>query len=389
MWFGQVGASASMWMEQIARPLLIYELTDSGLMLGLLQATRMIPQLLVGIWAGVLADRMDKKKLLGVSQSVTFAMHLITALLLLSGAIEVWMVFLTTFISGSAMAFNQPARQSLIAQLVPPSSLHNAVALNSTAVNFMRIGGASLAGLLLVPFDFGDVYLIQAVIYLGVIYTTNQIKAKHEPKPKSARSSMMNELGEGFSVAWKDRLIFYLLVLTLVIFLFGMPYQSVFVPLLAKEKLGLGDAGVGFMISFVGLGALVGSLSVATIGNSIRKRGIIMVGLLCIYAAALFALANAPSFLLAIPALLISGAMQTSYMSMNNAFVLGRANPEYHGRIMSLFSLDRGLLPAGAFLGGLLSELVGPSQGLMLMAALCLITTLLIATLVPSIRRIE
>ena len=88
-------------------------------------------------------------------------------------------------------------------------------------------------------------------------------------------------------------------------------------------------------------------------------------------------------------ALLISGAMQTSYMSMNNAFVLGRANPEYHGRIMSLFSLDRGLLPLGAFLGGLLSELIGPSEGLMVMASLCLVTTLLIAILVPSIRRIE
>jgi MFS family permease len=176
MWLGQVGASASMWMEQIARPLLIYALTDSGLMLGLLAATRMVPQLLVGIWAGVLADRMDKKRLLGVSQFVTFAMHLLTALLLLSGAIEVWMVFLTTFISGSAMAFNQPARQSLIAQLVPPSSLHNAVALNSAAVNFMRIGGASLAGLLLVPFDFGEIYLIQALIYVGVIYSMSRAR---------------------------------------------------------------------------------------------------------------------------------------------------------------------------------------------------------------------
>jgi predicted MFS family arabinose efflux permease len=331
---------------------------------------------------------MDKKKLLGISQSVTFAMHLLTALLLLSGVIDVWMVFVTTFISGSSMAFNQPARQSLLAQLVPPSSLHNAVALNSTAVNFMRIGGASLAGLLLVPFDFGEIYLIQAIIYIGVIYSTIQIKAKHEPSQKH-RGSMRSELVEGFTVAWTDRLIFYILILTLVIFLFGMPYQSVFVPLLAKEKLGLGDSGVGFMISFVGLGALIGSLNVATFGNSIRKRGLVMIGLLCVYAAALFALANAPTFLLAIPALLISGAMQTSYMSMNNAFVLGRANPEYHGRIMSLFSLDRGLLPLGAFLGGLLSELIGPSEGLMVMASLCLVTTLLIAILVPSIRRIE
>ncbi|MGE0056520.1 MAG: MFS transporter [Dehalococcoidia bacterium] len=389
LWLGQVGASASMWMEQIARPLLILELTDSGLMLGLLAATRMLPQLLIGIWAGVLADRMDKKKLLGASQFVTFAMHLLTALLLLGGVIEVWMVFLTTFISGSSMAFNQPARQSLIAQLVPPSSLHNAVALNSAAVNFMRIGGAGFAGFLVAFLDFGEIYLIQALIYVGVIYTTIRITAKHDAKPRKNRGSMREEMVQGFAVAKRDKIIFYILVLTLVIFLFGMPYQSVFVPLLAEDKLGLNKSGVGFMIAFVGMGALVGSLSVATIGNTIRNRGYIMIGLLCVYSFALFALANAPTIYLAIPALVISGAMQTSFMSINNAFVLGRTDSEYHGRIMSLFSLDRGLLPMGAALGGLLSEIIGPSAGLMLMASCCLIVTLIIAVFVPSIRRIE
>ncbi len=388
LWLGQVGASASMWMEQVARPLLILELTDSGLMLGLLAATRMLPQLLVGIWAGVLADRMDKKRLLGLSQAVTFGMHLITALLLLSGLIEVWMVFLTTFISGSSMAFNQPARQSLIAQIVPTENLHNAVALNSAAVNFMRIGGAGFAGLLVAFFDFGEVYLIQALIYVAVIYTTIKITAKHQPKARG-HSSMKAELIEGFAAAKNDKPIFYILVLTLVIFLFGVPYQSVFVPLLAKDQLDLGKSGVGIMIALAGAGALIGSLTVATVGNTIRSRGLLMIGILCVFSIALFALANAPTLLIAVPALLVSGAMQTSYMSINNAFVLGRTPPELHGRVMSLFSLDRGLVPAGAALGGLLSEVVGAQGGLMLMASACIICTLLIAFFVPAIRRIE
>jgi MFS family permease len=389
LWLGQVGASASMWMEQIARPLLILELTESGLMLGLLAATRMLPQLLVGIWAGVLADRMDRKRLLGLSQAVTFAMHAVTSLLLFSGLIEVWMVFLTTFVSGSSMAFNQPARQSLIAQVVPIESLHNAVALNSAAVNFMRIGGAGFAGALVAVFDFGEVYAIQALIYIGVIYTTTRIRAKHQAKPATERKSMRAELVEGFSAAKNDRLVLYILVLTLVIFLFGVPYQSVFVPLLAEGKLDLSKSGVGIMIALVGVGALVGSLTVASIGNSIRHRGILMIGLLCAYSAALFALANAPTLLIAVPTLIVSGAMQTSFMSINNAFVLGRTPPEFHGRIMSLFSLDRGLVPMGATLGGVLSEVFDASVGLMLMASFCLAATLLIALLAPSIRRIE
>jgi len=388
LWLGQVGASASMWMEQIARPFLILELTDSALMLGLVTAVRMIPQLLVGIWAGVLADRMDKKKILAVSQAVTFLMHLVTAALIFSGAIEAWMVFVTTFISGSSMAFNQPARQSLIAKIVPTGSLHNAIALNSAAVNFMRIGGASIAGAILAFTDFGELYLIQALIYIGVIWTTMRISIKTEPANK-AKTSMFAELGEGFKATNEDRTILYILVLSLVIFIWGVPYQSVFIPLLATEELGIGRSGGAQLVAVTGAGALIGSLTVATIGSSIRRRGLIMLTMLCIFSLALMVLANAPMVIVAIPALLVSGAMQTSYMSVAHAYVLGRAAPEFHGRIMSLFSLDRGLVPLGAFLGGLFAEVIGPQFGLMAMAVVCLACTIGLAVLAPTIRRIQ
>lgn len=397
MWIGQVGASASMWMEQVARPLLIYELTGSAVMLGLLAATRMIPQLLVGIWAGVLADRMDKKQLLGLSQGVTFAMHLVTALLILTGVIDVWMVFLTTFISGSSMAFNQPVRQSLIARIVPPEALQNAVALNSAAVNFMRIGGAGLAGFLLAGLaaitgsaldQYGYLYLLQGAIYVLVIATTMKMRLEKFDS-KSKQGSILGELFEGFRYAKHDKTILFTLMLSLVIFIWGVPYQSVFIPLLATEKLGMGSTGTGLMIAFAGLGALVGSLAIATIGGSMQRRGAVMMTVISAFAIALFVLANAPTIVIAIPALLLSGAMQTSYMSIAHAYVLGRTAPELHGRIMSLFSLDRGLVPLGATIGGVLAEVLGPSGGLMVMAAVCLSTILLIALLVPSVRRIQ
>src|SRR5512134_1549491 len=161
LWQGQIGASASQWMEQIARPLLILHLTDSALMVGLIAATRMVPMLLIGVWAGVLADRVDKRRILLVSQTVTFATHLSTAALILPGLISPWMVFVTTFVAGSAMALNQPARQSLIPRLVPRESLGNAIALNSAGVNIMRVGGPSIAGLILAVTDFGELYLAQ------------------------------------------------------------------------------------------------------------------------------------------------------------------------------------------------------------------------------------
>lgn len=387
MWIGQIGAAASMWMEQIARPLLIYQMTESALMLGLLAATRMLPQLIVGIWAGVLADRMDKKQLLGLSQAVTFSMHLLTAVLIYSGVIEVWMVFVTTFVSGSSMAFNQPARQSLIAQIVPRESLQNAVALNSAAINTMRIGGAGLAGLLVAFLTFGDLYLIQALIYVGVLWATfRMVVPKFESKRK--RNGMLSELMDGLRYARSDKTILSVLMLSMVIFIWAVPYQTVFIPLLAKEELGIGDSGVGLMIALAGAGALTGSLTIATIGN-FRKRGRLMLGIICTTSVSLIVLANAPTIFIAIPALLISGAMQTSYMSLAHTYVLGRTDPELHGRVMSLFSLDRGLVPLGAAIGGALAEYLGNREALMIMGGICLGITLMITTLIPAVRRID
>ena len=388
LWQGQVGASASMWMEQIARPLLILELTDSALMVGLIAATRMLPQLLIGLWAGVLADRMDKKRILVLSQMATLITHMITAALVLTGLVEPWMVFVTAFASGASMAFNQPARQSLIPRLVPEEGLTNAVALNSAAMNFMRIGGASLAGALLIFVDLGNLYVIQSLIYVWVIYSTAQIHTTTE-EPNKKRGSMLADLLEGFAAVRQDRTILYIFFLTMVLFVWGVPYQSVFVPLLAVDELGVGKSGVGLLIAMVGVGALAGSLTVATIGGSLRRRGLAMLIMLAAYSLALVLLSRADSLVLAIPALIISGAMQTSFMSLNNAYVLGRTSRQMQGRIMSLFSLDRGLVPLGAAIGGFMAETIGTQTALTIMALICLSCTVFIALMAPAIRKIS
>lgn len=390
LWQGQIGASASQWMEQIARPLLILELTNSALMVGLLQATRMVPQLLLGIWAGVMADRMDKRRILLVSQAITFVTHLVTALLVLSGVVEPWMVFVTTFVAGSSMALNQPARQALIPRMVPDHSLANAVALNSAGVNTMRIGGPTLAGLILIFFDIGDLYLFQALVYVWVLYSTYQISIRESRGGGRKRTtSMLTELVDGFGAVNRDRVIFFILILSLAMFIWGMPYQGVFVPVIARDSLGLSRSGLGLLMSTIGIGALLGSLWIATVGDRVGKRGLIMLGQLVVFSLSLLLLARSDTLLLAVPALVLSGAMQTSFMSLNNAYVLGRTPRELQGRIMSLFSLDRGLVPLGAALGGALAETLGPQDGLAVMAAIFLATTLLLWAGVPALRRIS
>jgi predicted MFS family arabinose efflux permease len=286
------------------------------------------------------------------------------------------------------MAFDQPTRQAIIPRIVPREVLANAVALNSAANNVMRILGGALAGLLLIFFDFGDLYLIQSLMCLWVLFCIYQIKANVKSESKKQQGSMWSELMEGFSLARNDKAILYVLLLSLCLFVFAMPYQGLFVPLIAVENLDIGRSGVGMLIAVTGAGALCGSLILATIGDSLTKRGLVMFGLVGVYLFGLLLFANAGSLVLAVPALLITGASQTSFMSLNHTFVLGRAPPELHGRVISLFSLDRGLLPLGAILGGVLAEALGPQVALSIMASICLVCAAAIFTFVPLMRKI-
>jgi MFS family permease len=387
MWQGQIGASASQWMEQLARPFLILELTDSAFLVGLIAATRMVPMLLVGLWAGVVADRMNKKRILQICQAVTFASHGITAILIFAGWIEPWMVFLGTFTTGSAQAFNQPARSSLIPRLVPRNCLANALALNSAAFGSMRVGGPAIGGLVLAVSGFEYLYALQTLIYVWVIWTTSQISVDTS-EARRDRPSMFAELKEGFGILHTDRTILYIMILAVSLFVFAMPFQAVFIPLIADQTLDMTKSEAGILISVVGAGALLGALVIATVGDSVRPRGPLMIGMIVTMALSLFLFARGGSLFTAVPALLVAGAMQTSFNSLNNAFVLGRTPPEMHGRVMSLFSLDRGLVPLGATLAGALAAAIGPEDALTIMASICLFNTLLVALLVPSLRKI-
>ncbi|MGE0545389.1 MAG: MFS transporter, partial [Dehalococcoidia bacterium] len=157
LWGGQLLHSASQWMEQVIRPVLVYELTQSATAVAWVVFMRMIPVLLFGVLAGAAADRFDKKRILLFTQSTTMAMHLTLAVLVLSGTVQLWQIYVSAMVAGAALAFNQPARQTMIPRLVPPDVLLNAVALNTTAMNFMRIGGGAIAVLLLIKFSIGGV----------------------------------------------------------------------------------------------------------------------------------------------------------------------------------------------------------------------------------------
>ncbi len=392
LWLGHMGESATMWMEQVVRPLLVLQLTGSALLVGLVIAVRMVPIFAFGLLAGVVADRYDRKRILLCSQAVTLMMHATLAVLILTGSVQIWHIFLTGFIAGGSMAFKQPARQSLVPRIVPPEALLNALALNSAAANVMRVLGASLAGVLLIIFNYGEVYLLNAVIFAGVLWTTTQLKVStNEPVavlPSRRRPPLSRDFADGIRFIHSNRQVLYLVAMALLIFVLGHPYQQVFVPLIALNVLEIGRTGAGWMLALSGVGAIVGALIVAS-RDRMPHRGLMMMGVLSVFSLALILLSRSTWMPLSAVALILAGSMQTTYMALNNSLLLEQTPQEFHGRVMSLMSLDRGLISVGAILAGVAAETLGPRTGLTIIAGSCLALTALAFLFIPALRRIK
>ncbi len=387
LWLGQVGHSASLWMEQVIRPVLILELTDSALMVGLVVATRMAPMLAFGLVAGVVADRFDKRRVLLACQTVTMSMHFLLAFLVLSGVVEPWHVLATAFVSGTSMSFNQPARQSLVPRLVPDEDLLNAIALNTAAMNVMRIAGGGMAGVLLIPLGVGAVYLLNGCLYVVVMIMTYSIRTPSTAAMARPAESWVEDLKEGISFAVGNRTVLYVMAPALILFIFGFPYQSVFVPLLAVKTLGLGESGVGALVAITGIGALTGSLTMAS-RRGLRRRGSLILVFLGGFSGSLLLLSLSGWLPMAVIALLLTGSMGVSYMALTNTIILELTPKELQGRVLSLMSFDRGLVPLGAIVAGVLASSLGPQQGLMVMASICVLLTAATATMAPTLRHL-
>ncbi|MDZ7728026.1 MAG: MFS transporter [Dehalococcoidia bacterium] len=362
LWAGQVGHSCALWMDQVARAVLVIQLTDSAFILSAVIATRLIPILLFGLLAGAIADRANRKRILMSTQLVTFSTHVFLGTAITFGFIEIWMVFATALVAGSAMAFNQPVRQSLVPMTVPREDLVNAIALNSTGLSLMRVGGGSLAGVLLFIMDTGGVYYVNAGVYVFVLFTTLMLQVTPVEPRTGEKKNIFGDLAEGFGYVRANPNLAVVVSLALILFVFGFPYQHVFTPLLATRTLGLGDSGVGFLMGAIGIGAVTGSLVVAT--RSAKRPGLQLMINMLVFGSALMAISLQSNVIVTAALLALCGAMTVTYIAFTNAILLDRAEPAMHGRVMSLLSLDRGLIPLGAILAGSLVSFAGVQPGL-------------------------
>jgi MFS family permease len=379
--------SAGQWIQQVTLGWLVYDLTGSSMLLGALNGLRALPFLVTGPMAGVAADRMDRKQLLVHTQWVLIVTAIIMGGVVAFGILHVWHIFVFTLITGIAWTFTEPVRQSMIPGIVPKQDLANAIALNSGGFNLMKIIGPALGGAMIALFGAAGNFFVQAIAYVGVLV---MIDWMHVP-PNSAearRSSAVANLKEGFAYVWSTPAVLALMTLAYVPRVFAVPYQTL-MPVFQKDVLRVGPEGLGLLMAAPGVGAVISVLLLASLGNRLKRQGLFLVGSILILGLFLILFSQITYFPLALICLVLVGVFQMLFLASTNTILQMIVPDDLRGRVMSLYMLDRGFMPAGALFAGVTAHFIGAPMTVATMGAIVIVLVLFVAWRVPAIRNLE
>jgi MFS transporter, DHA1 family, staphyloferrin A biosynthesis exporter len=387
LWFGNLISQSGDWMDQVAFSWLIYEMTHSTVSLALINVCRAGPILLFTLIGGVIADRVERRRLLFVTQFILMVLAFILAGLITAGLLQVWMAFVIATARGVTNSFNQPARQSLISELVPPEDLPNAIALNSATLNMTRVIGPATGGILIATIGVAGAFYINAVTFIAVLYGL-AIMQFPQRVANAKQGGMLNDLVAGIAYLRRETALRTLVILALVPMVLGQPYQTM-LTVFSKDVFHSGSTGLGLMQAVAALGALTGALMFASARDSRHFNEKMLLGLIG-FGAGLLIFCLMPSLWLAVIPLFLSGVFMQTYQVSNNTLLQLKVDPEYRGRVLSTLFLQRGMVPVGTMLAGVLATAVGPQIALGGMAlALVLIGILAFPYALPILNRLR
>jgi MFS family permease len=386
-WLGQLLSLTGTWMQSTAQGWLVLELTDSEFFLGLVNAAQSLPVLLLTLYAGVVADRMDKRRIILVAQAAAMLIAFSMAVLTDFGWITVQWIVLLVFLLGVANAFEIPTRQSFFVDLVGKADLTNAIALNSSAFNLTRIIGPALAGFLIGHISIASAFYLNAVSYLAVITGLLMISVPPFRRPPRTASTWSN-LREGFAWLRANPLPRTLVGLIAAVSILAFPYVML-LPVFARDVLGVGAPGLGALLSASGAGALAGGLFLVAIGHRVR-RGLLLLGASVCFALLVIAFALSRSFVLSLLLLAGVGFMMLLNNTITNALLQSLVPDRLRGRVMAVYVfMFLGMAPVGSLQAGTLAQWIGAPLALTLGGLVLLLVIVLVWWRVPALRNIE
>jgi len=377
------------WMQQVALGWLILDLTGSAFYLGLAGFLRSIPQLFLSLPGGILADRMDRGRLLGIAQGFAAGFSLALAVLISTGLVKPWHVLALTFLTGSAMAMVFPVRQALVPNVVPRKELANAVALNSAGNNVTRMAGPALAGILIGIVGVAICFFLQVFGLLLALWTSIRIRlpspADDDGAPVRTRGALA-DLAEAYHYIRRSPAITSLLLAAAVPTLFGMPYVS-FLPVFARD-LGIGASGLGLLMMAAGSGSVAGSVGFAMAG-SFRRKGLVQVTCIATFGLSLLAFSFISWLPGALALLACAGISSSVYMATNMTLLQTLVPDDLRGRVISVYMLSWGLMPLGTLPLGVLADHLGAPIAVALGGGLCAFFALVLGASQPGLLELQ
>ena len=371
LWIGTVVSSSGDWMDIAALYYLVYDLTHNAGWLAAYSFMRAAPILCLTLFGGVVADRFERRKLLFATQTFAMTLAVGLAVLVSGGWINIWEVLLIGFGRGVMMAFNQPARQSLISELVPPADLQNAIALSSASFNLTRIVGPMIGALSIAIAGLQGAFWLNAASFIVLLWSL--FAMKFPPQTRAVvRKSVLSSLGEGIGYIRRHGTLGPLVLLATTPWIFGMTYQYI-LPVFAKDILKVGARGDAFLLAASGCGGFAAALAIAARSGK-RNRGLQMLWGLALFGGALVLFAESKLLPLSLIAMFGAGVGQMTYMATNNSLVQEIVDPEYRGRVLSTLSINMGFAPLGtAFASGMIAAFGAPTAQAVMGGALVLI----------------
>ena len=387
MWVGAFASFMAMMMQMTARAWLVLEITDdSPLALTWTMVSFAAPLTLVSLIAGALADRIPRRRMVILSQAGNMMLTLLMGTLVLIGVIELWHLIIVGLFSGSLMALNMPSRQAMISEVVPDGKLMNAISLSTAAMNVTGMLGPAAAGFIIKYFDTHAAFFVISGVYGFAAASVAMVNAGRTAMSNSGKS-MIGDIRAGLSYVVSDRVLRGLIMVVFLAVIFGSAYW----PLLAawgREVLDVGADGLGILNSAMGMGAIAGSLIVASLSGFNKQRTLLL--LVCVgWGVTLAVFARTNSYAQALPLLVMVGLLSAIFMSLRMTLLQVHSTPEMRGRVVSIGMMFWGLMPLGALPFGFIADAVDTAFALMLSGILLAVGTVVFWFFYPSFRRME
>jgi MFS family permease len=373
-WFGQVISLSGTWMHSVAQSWLVYSLTRSPLYLGIIASLSSLPILFLSIFGGMVADRYPKRNILIITQIMSIIPALVIAILTDKNLITIWHLGVTATFLGIVNAFDLPARQAFLGEVVSKGDITNAIALNSTAFNGARIIGPLIAGFIISHIGIPACFYINAISFIPVILALSRIEARGVMK--AYKGNILSDITDSWRFIIREKSIFYILFLIAIFSLFGIPYITL-LPVLASDVLKEGVRGLSFLVASAGAGSFTGALMIALKGE-IRRTDIYLIIAAIVFSFGIFLVPYSRNLYLSMFFIYFAGWGIVSFLATSNSFIQHTVTDAIRGRVMSLYTLVfLGFAPIGNSVIGFSAHKIGTVLSLKLFALLCIAGSLL------------